>query len=330
MRGAERVFAAIAECWPEAPIYTSLYSSPGTEGRFDARTVRTSWLQRLPIGQTGSGHSCPSTRTRLSVCRSASTISSFPPPAPSRPRRTAARGRSPRFRLPHPVPLHLARTPDRARVRVPGPPPGGRPAARLASPLGPGGVGRVTLHHLLVARQAADRGDIRPRGELVHPGVEERFAPARPRTSSCSSGSWYLTSASSGRSWRASGRECRSRSSGTAPSWKPANAIRRHGHLPRHADRCGAGGALRSRAPWSSGVEEASPRWKRRPPVARSSRRRSRDGRRRRDRVLISQHDPDGLARRCARSTSSASTRPASPAAEGFSVDGFNSGSPPR
>ena len=53
MRGAERVFAAIAECWPEAPIYTSLYSPAGTEGRFAARTVRTSWLQRLPIGQRG-------------------------------------------------------------------------------------------------------------------------------------------------------------------------------------------------------------------------------------------------------------------------------------
>lgn len=47
MRGAERVFAAIADCWPTAPIYTSIYSASGTEGRFSSRTIRTSWLQRL-------------------------------------------------------------------------------------------------------------------------------------------------------------------------------------------------------------------------------------------------------------------------------------------
>ncbi len=33
-RGAERTFSAIAECWPEAPIYTLLYDEEGTEGRF--------------------------------------------------------------------------------------------------------------------------------------------------------------------------------------------------------------------------------------------------------------------------------------------------------
>ena len=34
MRGAERTFAAIADCWPEAPIYTLLYDEAGTERRF--------------------------------------------------------------------------------------------------------------------------------------------------------------------------------------------------------------------------------------------------------------------------------------------------------
>jgi glycosyltransferase involved in cell wall biosynthesis len=52
MRGAERSFAAIAECWPQAPIYTSLYSRDGTEGRFDGRRVETSYLQRLRVGQS--------------------------------------------------------------------------------------------------------------------------------------------------------------------------------------------------------------------------------------------------------------------------------------
>ncbi|HXR31569.1 MAG TPA: glycosyltransferase [Solirubrobacterales bacterium] len=52
-RGAERTFAAIAECWPEAPIYTLLYDEEGTGGRFADREVRTSYLQRLGVGQRG-------------------------------------------------------------------------------------------------------------------------------------------------------------------------------------------------------------------------------------------------------------------------------------
>jgi len=52
-RGAERTFEAIAECWPQAPIYTLLYDEEGTEGRFAGREVRTSYLQRLGVGQRG-------------------------------------------------------------------------------------------------------------------------------------------------------------------------------------------------------------------------------------------------------------------------------------
>jgi glycosyltransferase involved in cell wall biosynthesis len=51
MRGAERTFAAIAECWPEAPIYTLLYDEEGTHRRFAGRDVRTSYLQNLGVGQ---------------------------------------------------------------------------------------------------------------------------------------------------------------------------------------------------------------------------------------------------------------------------------------
>ena len=51
LRGAERVFAEIATCWPTAPIYTSIYSEAGTGGRFASREVRTSWLQRTHLGQ---------------------------------------------------------------------------------------------------------------------------------------------------------------------------------------------------------------------------------------------------------------------------------------
>jgi glycosyltransferase involved in cell wall biosynthesis len=53
MRGAERTFEAISECWPEAPIYTLLYDREGTEERFAHRDVRTSYLQRFGVGQGG-------------------------------------------------------------------------------------------------------------------------------------------------------------------------------------------------------------------------------------------------------------------------------------
>jgi glycosyltransferase involved in cell wall biosynthesis len=53
MRGAERTFAAITDCWPDAPIYTTLYSAEGTRDRFDGRDVTTSYLQRFGIGQRG-------------------------------------------------------------------------------------------------------------------------------------------------------------------------------------------------------------------------------------------------------------------------------------
>src|SRR5918997_4930360 len=50
-RGAERTFAAIADLWPEAPIYTLLYSPMGTNERFTHRTVHSSFLQRLGADQ---------------------------------------------------------------------------------------------------------------------------------------------------------------------------------------------------------------------------------------------------------------------------------------
>jgi glycosyltransferase involved in cell wall biosynthesis len=53
MRGGERTFAAMADCWPEASIYTLLYDEAGTDGRFHDRSVRTSYLQRLGIRQKG-------------------------------------------------------------------------------------------------------------------------------------------------------------------------------------------------------------------------------------------------------------------------------------
>jgi glycosyltransferase involved in cell wall biosynthesis len=53
MRGAERTFAAIADCFPDAPIYTLLYDRDATDDRFAERSVHTSYLQRLGIRQAG-------------------------------------------------------------------------------------------------------------------------------------------------------------------------------------------------------------------------------------------------------------------------------------
>jgi glycosyltransferase involved in cell wall biosynthesis len=51
MRGAERTFAALAELYPDAPIFTLLYDENGTGGRFAGRSVTTSPLQRLGVSQ---------------------------------------------------------------------------------------------------------------------------------------------------------------------------------------------------------------------------------------------------------------------------------------
>ena len=51
MRGAERTFAAIADLYADAPIFTLLHDQQGTGGRFRDRTIATSPLQRLGLSQ---------------------------------------------------------------------------------------------------------------------------------------------------------------------------------------------------------------------------------------------------------------------------------------
>jgi len=50
-RGAERTFEVMADCWPNAPIYTLLYDEAATGGRYADRDVVTSKLQRLGVNQ---------------------------------------------------------------------------------------------------------------------------------------------------------------------------------------------------------------------------------------------------------------------------------------
>jgi glycosyltransferase involved in cell wall biosynthesis len=53
LRGAERVFAAICDAWPQADVFTAVYDEEGTEGRFADRAPRTSFLQGLrPTART--------------------------------------------------------------------------------------------------------------------------------------------------------------------------------------------------------------------------------------------------------------------------------------
>ena len=53
LRGAERVFLAMCEVWPDADIFTAVYNEEGTEGRFAHRNVHSSFLQRLgPTAKT--------------------------------------------------------------------------------------------------------------------------------------------------------------------------------------------------------------------------------------------------------------------------------------
>jgi glycosyltransferase involved in cell wall biosynthesis len=53
IRGAERVFSAICDVWPQADVYTAVYDEEGTEGRFAHRRIHTSFLQRLrPTART--------------------------------------------------------------------------------------------------------------------------------------------------------------------------------------------------------------------------------------------------------------------------------------
>lgn len=52
MRGAERTFAAIADLYAQAPIFTLLYNEQSTDRRFAGRSITTSSLQRLGAGQS--------------------------------------------------------------------------------------------------------------------------------------------------------------------------------------------------------------------------------------------------------------------------------------
>jgi len=81
MRGAERTFAAMAELYPRAPIFTLLYDEQGTGGRFSGRSVTSSPVQRLRVNQANFRRLLPLyplaiSRLRLPPCAVVLTSSS--------------------------------------------------------------------------------------------------------------------------------------------------------------------------------------------------------------------------------------------------------------
>ena len=57
--GAERVFAHIANAYPDAPVYTALYDPAQTGDLVPARRVRTSFLARIPGANRGFRYLAP-------------------------------------------------------------------------------------------------------------------------------------------------------------------------------------------------------------------------------------------------------------------------------
>ncbi|HTU77621.1 MAG TPA: glycosyltransferase [Solirubrobacteraceae bacterium] len=59
MRGAERTFAAIADIYPRAPIFTLLHDARATDGRFAGHPITTSALQLLGMDQASFRRALP-------------------------------------------------------------------------------------------------------------------------------------------------------------------------------------------------------------------------------------------------------------------------------
>ncbi len=79
MRGAERTFAAIADLYPQAPVFTLLYDELGTNARFTDHEITTSPLQRLGPTQSTFRRLLPlypSAVSRLRLPRSDLVLSS--------------------------------------------------------------------------------------------------------------------------------------------------------------------------------------------------------------------------------------------------------------
>ena len=88
-RGAERTFAQMAAAFPRGPIYTIAYRRDATDGRFDGRDIRTSFLQRLGLNRAWYRYALPLLPRRGGVAAPSATTTCSSPPASASP--TASR-----------------------------------------------------------------------------------------------------------------------------------------------------------------------------------------------------------------------------------------------
>ena len=136
LRGAERVFAAICDAWPEADVFTAVYDEQGTEGRFAGAPPQTSFLQNLR----------PTARTFRAAAAVVPARDRVARPARLRHRhlvlerlgaRRARRSRrGARLLLPQPVPLRVVRARGDAAAARPAARPAAAGAALALAPVG--------------------------------------------------------------------------------------------------------------------------------------------------------------------------------------------------
>ena len=123
VRGAERVFLAMCELWPDADIYTPVYDERGDRGPLRRRGVHTSFLQRLRPSARTFRALLPFYPLRSSRSTSRATTSWSRARARGRTPWSATRARRARVVLPQPVPLRSgttanARSPSATRSRA--------------------------------------------------------------------------------------------------------------------------------------------------------------------------------------------------------------------
>ena len=181
LRGAERVFAAICDAWPDADVFTAVYDPKGTEGRFAARAP----ADLVPAAAAADLAHVPAAAAALPardrVARPARLrrrrllLERVGARRAGRPRRGA------RLLLPQPVPLRLVRARgDAARPRAAAAP----AAAAAAQPLAPVGLHRRPARRRLRRQLAPDRLARAPlpraRGDRAAPAGGARALRARP------------------------------------------------------------------------------------------------------------------------------------------------------
>ena len=301
MRGAERTFAAIADLYRQAPIYTLLYDEQGTGGRFAGRSITTSPLQRLGVGQSSFRRllplypRCGRAPAPARVRRRAQQQQRVRPRRAARPRarctsatahaRFATRGTSASAALPRPRPplRPLLRLAARAACVAGTWPPAGAWTPTSPTPSSPASASSATT----VATPPSSIRRWRPplRARQARRAAAGRLR-ARRATSACTSPSR-----------RRAARARRSASSAAAPSHAALGGAYPEARFPRTRRRRGAGRAVRER-PRGDRAEHGGVRDHRRrgpgrgrPVIAAARRRSARDGARRPETGLLAELD---------------------------------------